>query len=116
VPTQSKHPKEAAELVRFLTSPKGQVAAFKAVNNLPSSPAALDDPALQSFKNPYFNDAPVGQIFGTGAKQLQPVYFGPKNQSVRDAVESTLLAVQQGKLKPEDAWAKAVKDAQQAAK
>ena len=45
MPTQSKHPKEAAELVRFLTSPKGQVAAFKAVNNLPSSPAALDDPA-----------------------------------------------------------------------
>ena len=116
VPTQSKHPKEAAELVRFLTSPTGQVAAFKAVNNLPSSPAALDDPALQSFTNPYFNNAPVGQIFGTGAKQLQPVYFGPKNQVVRDAVEATLLAVQQGQLKPADAWAKAVKDAQQAAK
>jgi cellobiose transport system substrate-binding protein len=116
VPTQSKHPKEAAELVRFLTNPKGQISAFKQVNNLPSSPTALDDPALQSFKNPYFNDAPVGQIFGTGAKQLQPVYFGPKNQVVRDAVENTLLAVQQGKLKPEDAWAKAVKDAQQAAK
>jgi len=116
VPTQSKHPKEAAELVRFLTSPKGQVAAFKAVNNLPSSPVALDDPALQSFKNAYFNNAPVGQIFGTGAKQLQPVYFGPHNQVVRDAVENTLLAVQQGQLEPQDAWAKAVKDAQQAAK
>ncbi len=116
VPTQSKHPKEAAELVRFLTSPKSQVAAFKSANALPSSPVALDDPATKAFKNPYFNDAPVGEIFGAGAKALQPVYFGPKNQAVRDAVESTLLAVQQGKLKPEDAWAKAVKDAQQAAK
>jgi cellobiose transport system substrate-binding protein len=116
VPTQSKHPKEAADLVRFLTSPKSQVAAFKSVNALPSSPVALDDPATKAFKNPYFNDAPVGVIFGTGAKQLKPVYFGPKNQVVRDAVENTLLAVQQGKLKPEDAWAKAVKDAQQAAR
>jgi cellobiose transport system substrate-binding protein len=116
VPTQSKHPKEAADLVRFLTSPKSQVAAFKAVNALPSSPVALDDPATKAFTNAYFNNAPVGEIFGAGAKQLQPVYFGPKNQAVRDAVENTLLAVQQGKLKPEDAWAKAVKDAQQAAK
>ena len=57
----------------------------------------------------------VGEIFGTGAKELKPVYFGPRNQAVRDAVENTLLAGQQGKLKPEDAWAKAVKDAQQAA-
>ncbi len=116
VPKQSKHPKEAAELVRFLTSPNGQVAAFKAVNALPSSPVALDDPATKSFKNDYFNNAPVGEIFGTGAKELKPVYFGPRNQAVRDAVESTLLAVQQGKLKPEEAWAKAVKDAQQAAR
>jgi cellobiose transport system substrate-binding protein len=116
VPEQSKHPKEAAELVRFLTSPKSQIAAFKAVNNLPSSPVALDDPATKAFTNAYFNNAPVGEIFGTGAKELKPVYFGPRNQAVRDAVENTLLAVQQGKLKPEDAWAKAVKDAQQAAR
>jgi cellobiose transport system substrate-binding protein len=116
VPRQSKHPKEAAELVRFLTSPKSQIAAFKKVNNLPSSPVALDDPATKAFKNAYFNNAPVGEIFGTGAKELQPVYFGPRNQAVRDAVENTLLAVQQGKLKPEEAWARAVRDAQQAAK
>jgi cellobiose transport system substrate-binding protein len=116
VPTQGKHQKEAAELVRFLTSPKSQIAAFKAVNALPSSPVALDDPATKAFKNPYFNDAPVGEIFGSGAKQLQPVYFGPRNQAVRDAVENTLLAVQQGKLKPEEAWDRAVRDAKQAAR
>lgn len=116
VPRQSKHPKEAAELVRFLTSPKSQIGAFKKVNNLPSSPIALDDPATKAFKNAYFNDAPVGEIFGAGAKELQPVYFGPRNQAVRDAVENTLLAVQQGKLKPEEAWARAVRDAKQAAK
>jgi hypothetical protein len=113
VPTQSKHPKEAAELVRFLTSPKGQVAAFKAVNNLPSSPAALDDPALQSFTNPYFNNAPVGQIFGTGAKQLQPVYFGPRTRwsGTRWRTRCWRAA---GSAEAADAWAKAVKDAQQA--
>ena len=53
---------------------------------------------------------------GQDPRRHHRVYFGPRNQVVRDAVENTLLAVQQGKLEPADAWAKAVKDAQQAAK
>ncbi len=115
VPKQSKNPEAAAELAKFLTSPQGQIAAFKKVNNLPSSPEALDDPALKAFKNPYFGDAPVGEIFGNGAKELKPVYFGPRNQAIRDAVENTLLAVQQGQLDADKAWSEAVKAAEQAA-
>ncbi len=116
VPTQSKHPKEAAELVRFLTSPKGQVAAFKAVNNLPSSPVALDDPALQSFTNPYFNNAPVGADLrhrrqAAAAGLLRTAEPGGPGRGGEHAAGRAA-----GQLKPEDAWAKAVKDAQQAAK
>ena len=47
VPAQSKHPKEAADLVKFLTSPEGQIGAFKAANNLPSSPQALSKQILE---------------------------------------------------------------------
>ena len=46
VPKQSKHQKEAVELAKFLTSAKGQIGAFKAKGPLPSSPQALDDPAV----------------------------------------------------------------------
>ena len=115
MPTQSKHPKEAADLVKFLTSPQGQIGAFKAANNLPSSPQALNDPAVKAFSNPYFNNAPVGQIYGPARDQPQAGLPGADNQEVRQAVENTLLAVQQGKLKPGKAWDKAVKDAKQAA-
>jgi len=38
VPKQTKHPKEAAALAEFLTNPEGQLAAYEAVNNFPSSP------------------------------------------------------------------------------
>jgi cellobiose transport system substrate-binding protein len=115
VPTQSKHPKEAAELVKFLTSPEGQLAAFKSKNNLPSSPQALDDPVLTGSTNAYFSGAPAGKIFGTGAKQLKPVYLGPKNQVIRDALENTLVALGQGQLTPQQAWAKAIADARREA-
>jgi len=104
VPTQSKHPKQAAELAKFLTSPESQLKVFQAINNLPSSPQALDNPELKTFSNQYFNNAPVGEIFGSGAKELQPVYLGPQTQAVRDEVENALRAVEQGELKPDKAW------------
>jgi cellobiose transport system substrate-binding protein len=115
VPTQSKHPKEAAELAKFLTSPQGQIAAFKAANNLPSSPQALNDAAVKAFTNPYFNNAPVGQIYGPAAMNLKPVYLGADNQEVRQAVESDLRAIAQGKLSAGSGWSKALSDAKKAA-
>ncbi len=115
VPTQSKHPKEAADLVKFLAGPQGQIAAFKAANNLPSSPQALNDPAVKAFANPYFNNAPVGEIYGPAAINLKPVYLGADNQEVRMAVESDIRAIAQGKLSPASGWGKAVSDAKKAA-
>ncbi|GAA1686967.1 ABC transporter substrate-binding protein [Kribbella yunnanensis] len=114
VPAQSKHQKEAAELAKFLTSPEGQTAAFKAKNNFPSAPKAIDDPAVAGAKSEYFNNAPVGKIFGQSAKELKPVYLGPENQQVGDAIGDALTAIEQGKLKPEEAWTKALADSQRA--
>ncbi|MFC0624359.1 ABC transporter substrate-binding protein [Kribbella deserti] len=114
VPAQSKHQKEAAELAKFLTSPKGQVGAFKAKNNFPSSPQAIDDPTVSGATNAYFSNAPVGRIFGQSAKSLKPVYLGPDNQIVGDAVGDALTAVEQGKLNPDEAWTKALADARRA--
>lgn len=116
VPTQSKHQKEAAELAKFLTSAKGQTAAFKSKNNFPSSPQAIDDPAVQAFTNAYFNDAPVGKIFGDSVKALKPVYLGPDNLAINDRVTNALTAVEQGKLQPDEAWTKAVDDAKRLVK
>ncbi|MBB5827875.1 ABC transporter substrate-binding protein [Micromonospora carbonacea] len=115
VPKSSKHPKEAAELVKFLTSAKGQIEAFKKVGNLPSSPQALTDPAVADSTNEYFTNAPVGKIFAAGASDLKPVYLGPKNQAVRTAVENTLRAVEQGKPAAEQ-WEAALKNGQAAGK
>lgn len=114
VPAQSKHPKEAAELAKFLTSPAGQIGAFKAKNNFPSAPKAIDDPAVSGAVDAYFNNAPVGKIFGQSAKTLKPVYLGPDNQVVGDGIGDALTAVEQGKLQPDEAWTKAMNDAKRA--
>ncbi|GAA2586841.1 ABC transporter substrate-binding protein [Actinomadura fulvescens] len=116
VPKQSKHAKEAADLAKFLTNPQGQVAAYKDKNVFPSSPQAAQDPAVAGNTSAYFGEAPVGKIFGDMAAQVKPVYLGPKNEDVRSAVENILIAVGQGKVKPEEAWAKAVEAARKAAR
>lgn len=116
VPSQSKHRTEAAELVKFLTSPESQVKVFRALNNLPSSPQALDSPELKGFRNAYFNNAPVGEIFGAGAKQLKPVYFGPKNKLVGEEVENALRAVEQRQLTVDKGWRTALKNGKRAAR
>ncbi|MGI5163819.1 extracellular solute-binding protein [Spirillospora sp. CA-253888] len=116
VPKQSKHPKEAAELAKFLSNPQGQVAAFKDKNTFPSSPQAQQDAAVSGSTDAYFGDAPTGKIFGQMAAQVKPVHLGPKNEDVRQVVENVLIAVGQGKVKPEEAWAKAVEEAKKAAR
>ncbi|WP_327038707.1 ABC transporter substrate-binding protein [Micromonospora maris] len=115
VPAQSKNKEEAIKLVKFLTSPEGQIGAFKAKGPLPSSPQALDDPAIADAKNAYFSGAPIGTIFAEGAKTLKPVYMGPKNQAVRTEVENAVRTVELGQRTPEQGWQDAVNNAKKAA-
>ena len=116
VPKQSKHQKEAVELAKFLTSGSSQLAAFKAVGNLPSNPTLYTDPALKDATNEYFNNAPVGELFVAGAANLKPVFLGAKNQPVRDAVENAMRSVEGGQRSAADGWKEAVSGAQKAAK
>ncbi|MET9065977.1 extracellular solute-binding protein [Streptosporangium sandarakinum] len=112
VPRQSKHPKEAAELIDFLTSKENQVKVFKETGSFPSIPALYDDPSIQGFTKPFFNDAPVGKIYSEAAKALKPQHLGPKEALVRAAFGDGIGRVEQGKQQPEDAWNQALKDAE----
>lgn len=116
VPKQSDHPKEAAELAKFLTSPEGQVGAFKEDKAFPSSPQAAQDPQVAGAKSEYFNDAPIGKIFGDLVSSVKPVTLGPKNEDVRAAVENVLISVGQGEQDAGSAWDKAVEEAKKAAR
>jgi cellobiose transport system substrate-binding protein len=116
VPKSSKHQKEALELIKFLSGPDGQMGAFEAEGRLPSLPALYDTPELKDATNPYFSDAPTGQLFVAGAKNLEPVYLGAKNVPVRDAVENVLRSVENGQRSAAKGWDEAVKAAEKAAK
>ena len=104
VPKQSKHPKEAAELAKFLTGKRGpdrglqgRPAACRARSRLCRTRRS------GTRRTPYFNDAPVGQIFGAAAKDLQAGL--PRRRSTaqvrRPSVENVIAGVDQGSSSPD---------------
>jgi cellobiose transport system substrate-binding protein len=115
VPKQTKHPKEAAEVVNYLTGKDGHVAAFKEAGAFPSSLPAQQDPEVANLKNAYFGDAPTGQIFSASVADLQPMFFGEKHAQVKTAVEKVLEGMDQGAVKYEEAWKKFVEEGVKAA-
>ncbi|MEV0727166.1 extracellular solute-binding protein [Polymorphospora sp. NPDC050346] len=117
IPKQGKNIDEAYKFLEWLIQPEQQIEIFKKVGNLPSQPALYDDPAIRDFTNPFFGNAPVGQIFSGTAENLTPQYLGRRNGPTRVAVENVLNRLASGDLKGKaaDAWTEAVKEAQKAA-
>lgn len=111
VPKQAKHPKEAYELAAWLTAPAQAKAVFQKIGNMPSLPALYTDPTLSEFKNPFFGNAPVGRIFTTAAKALEPQPQGAKAAAVRLAIQNGIGRVEQGRDSPDAAWRQALGDA-----
>ncbi|MEV0329761.1 extracellular solute-binding protein [Micromonospora echinospora] len=118
IPKQGKNVDAAYKFLEWLIQPEQQIEIFKKVGNLPSQPALYQDPAIRDFANPFFNNAPVGQIFSQTAENLTPQYLGRKNGPTRVAVENVLNRLATGNLrgKPDQAWTEAVKEAEKAAK
>ena len=110
VPKQSKNAAIAADLVKFLTSPASEAYVFKQTGNLPSQPALLKSKAVAGFKNPFCNNAPVGQIFANSALRLKPQIIGPQQGAIQTAASNAIQRVEQKKQTPAKSWQQFLKD------
>jgi cellobiose transport system substrate-binding protein len=116
IPQQSTKKEAAYKLLTYLTGKDGHLAEFKEKGTMPSTIAALDDPAFADATNAYFNNAPVGKIFGASVKSLKPIYLGPKHQQLWETIlEPNMQAVEQGTLSPADGFAKSIADGEELA-
>lgn len=104
----SKHPKEAADLIKFLLSPASQKQIFFDFGNFPSTPVVLSDPAVTGFKDPFFQNAPVGKIYASSMLSLKPVIVGPKQSSIDASFTNALATIAQGKKSAAEAWSSAI--------
>ncbi|WP_410641406.1 extracellular solute-binding protein [Amycolatopsis sp. lyj-346] len=116
VPKQGEHQKEAYELARWLTAPEQQKKLFLSDGILPSEPAVYEDPQVVAHTDAYFGDAPIGRIFAASADQLHPNYRGLRDADVRPEFGRALGRIEERTDTVEQAWTKAVQQAQAALK
>jgi cellobiose transport system substrate-binding protein len=94
VPASGANAEAAKELAAWLTSPEVQIKAFSNAGTFPSQTEALADPTLTGATNAFFNEAPVGEIFGNRYKAITVTPFkGPNYFSVHTTVADAITKV-----------------------
>ncbi|WRH18626.1 extracellular solute-binding protein [Microbacterium sp. JZ37] len=105
IPANGENVAAAQELADWLTSPETQVKAFVNAGTFPSQPEAYEDAELTGFSNPYFNDAPTGEIGIARAEavEVSPVK-GPKYFQFHDALQNAVTRVFDGIEDADTSW------------
>ncbi|WP_328317605.1 ABC transporter substrate-binding protein [Streptomyces sp. NBC_00388] len=109
VPKKGSHVAEASALVKWLTAPAQQAAVFKAIGVFPSNKGAYDLPEVKDAKLPYFNNAPIGQIYADEAKTIPEAVIGEKDGVIKDTLSTQINNMEQRGTSPDDAWSAATK-------
>ncbi|MFI9330137.1 extracellular solute-binding protein [Kitasatospora sp. NPDC052868] len=102
VPKSAKHPKEAAELIRWLTAKEQQTTLFTKQGSFPSSTGAQT--AIKGVQDPYFNNAPIGEIFSESAANMPVQVLGVDDGVIGKAFTDALGEVERTGTAPDTAW------------
>jgi cellobiose transport system substrate-binding protein len=89
VASNSKHKEEAAKLALWLAQPEQQAATFEAAGPFPSTYEGQKIAA--EVTNPFFNDAPTGQILASRAEGVVAQVKGPDDSVIQDDVFGPVL-------------------------
>lgn len=111
IPVMGKNIEEAEKLAEWLTSPEIQIKAFENVGTFPSQVEALESATLLDMTDPYFNDAPTGQILADRAEAVTITpHKGPRYFKVMDMMQQALSRVEEGLETPDQSWDKWAKE------
>jgi cellobiose transport system substrate-binding protein len=111
VPTQSKHPEEAAALAAWLVAAPQQVAAFQSAGTFPAVLEAQSDPGVtgESELTEFYNNAPLGEILAARADGITAQFKGPDDSVIQSQVFGPpLKALDSGSVDGEQAWSDAL--------
>ena len=112
IPKAAKHPKEAAALVEWLTAEQQQVRLFNRLGLFPSGQGAQAQVATA--QDPYFNNAPIGQIFRQAASRTPAPVPGADDVAVRQAFVGELRGLERDGGSRKAAWKRALTGADEA--
>ncbi|WP_150270691.1 extracellular solute-binding protein [Paenibacillus tepidiphilus] len=113
LPRSGSHPEASYALVSWLTAPEQQLAVFEAQGNFPSTPEIYGSPEIREQRDPYFGNAPAGQVYAESAQRIKPTYYGPQHLIIEENMLQHLTRAELGELNPAEAWSLAVQKAKE---
>ncbi|MFM2238052.1 MAG: hypothetical protein RL389_399 [Actinomycetota bacterium] len=108
VPTSAKYPAQAKAFIKWYLSPNMQLRIFKEYGLFPSASSLYNNTQLTGYKDPFFSNAPTGQIYVTGAKKLRPIFDGKNQRAIDNYFGQSLAKVAVGKATAAVAWKDAI--------
>lgn len=100
---QSKHPKEAFEVIRYLQNAQNQLRGYDDLALFPSIPSDYSSPKMTQPEKFYGGEV-TGKIFATSAKNVKVAYFGPYYSLVEGIFTDQLTSVARQGKDPAKAW------------
>ncbi len=110
IPKAAAHKSQAWDFIKWYLSPAEQLAIFKKYGLFPSTSVLYNNPALKNYKDPFFNNAPVGAIYGASVQTLHPIYEGKKERAIDNIIGQALSRVGLKKQSAAAAWTQAMNE------
>jgi cellobiose transport system substrate-binding protein len=110
IPIYSKNKQAAYDFLTWYLAPAQQLKVFKTYGLFPSASVLYDDAALLEYKDEFFNNAPVGQIYSKGVMNLKPLFEGEKQRAIDIAFGNGLSRVATKRETSEKSYAKVISD------
>jgi cellobiose transport system substrate-binding protein len=110
IPSYSKNKQAAYDFLNWYLAPAQQLKVFKTYGLFPSTSVLYDDAALLEYKDEFFNNAPVGQIYTKSVLNLKPIFEGEKQRIIDTTFGAGLGRVASKKETSEKSYAKVISD------
>ena len=104
IPKAAVHKKEAWDFINWYLAPAQQLKVFKDYGLFPSTKVVYSNPAMKNYKDKFFNNAPTGLIYTTGALKLKPLFTGPKDRAIQNIFGQALGRIEAKKSNTSQAW------------
>ncbi|MFH5187322.1 ABC transporter substrate-binding protein [Paenibacillus sp. TAB 01] len=105
MPRTGRLPQAAYALARWLTAPQQQLGTFIASGNFPSTPESYSSSEFLQVKDPFFNNAPVGQIYSYTALRYKASYDDYDYAAIEQLIRDGLRRVESDGADPDAVWA-----------
>lgn len=96
IPKRAAHVKEAWNFISWYLAPAQQLETFRKYGLFPTTYKVYSQPAIKNYKDPFFNNAPLGAIYSASALKLKPIYAGSNDRAIDSMFGQALSRVTQG--------------------